>query len=226
MGIEARQIMSSATARGITAAPIAIPRDHPKSFGSESRQVAKRFAQSIALIVVSPSALLCGFGRIERLFTFFAQLYALGPGFVGDFCRAGFYKLTLRECSMDTTISFGTFFSRRAASVEPHVSIGAFCVIGCARIGARTQIASHVEIPSGRYGHARDAQGRLLGPVDEEIVIGADCWIGASAIVMANVGAGSTIGAGSVVVKEVPAGVIAVGNPARVIRTVHAELAK
>jgi virginiamycin A acetyltransferase len=190
-----------------------------------ARIATKRLAQSIALAVVFPSALLCGFGRIERLYTLFAHLHALVPGFIGDYCRAAFYKLTLRGCSIDTTISFGTFFSRRTASVEPFVSIGAFCVIGCARIGARTQIASHVEIPSGRHGHARDAEGRLGGPVDDEIVIGADCWVGASAIVMANVGPGTTIGAGSVVVKDIPAGVVAVGNPAQVIRPMRLVMA-
>jgi virginiamycin A acetyltransferase len=185
------------------------------------RLLVKRLAQGVALAAVFPSAALCGFGKIERLFSFFAQLYALGPGFIGNFCRAAFYKWTLRECSMDTTISFGTFFSRRAACVEPFVSIGAFCVIGCARIGARTQIASHVEIPSGRYGHSRDSQGRLIDSGDDEIAIGADCWIGAAAVVMADVGPGTTIGAGSVVVREIPAGVVAAGNPAQVIRSVR-----
>ena len=186
----------------------------------------KKLAQSVALAAVFPGALLCGFGRIERLYTLFAHFHALVPGFIGDFCRVAFYKLTLRGCSIDTTISFGTFFSRRSVSVGPFVSIGAFCVIGCAWIGARTQIASHVEIPSGRHERARDAEGRLVGSVNDEIVIGADCWVGASAIVMANVGPGTTIGAGSVVVKEIPAGVVAVGNPAQVIRSMDAEMAE
>jgi acetyltransferase-like isoleucine patch superfamily enzyme len=52
----------------------------------------------------------------------------------------------------------------------------------------------------------------------EEVQIGADCWIGAAAIVMAEVGAGSTVGAGSVVVQPIPASSVAVGNPARVIK--------
>ncbi|HEY2645781.1 MAG TPA: hypothetical protein VGI34_02350 [Candidatus Acidoferrales bacterium] len=182
------------------------------------RLAIKRLAQSFALVAVFPCALLCGFGRIERLYTLFAHLHALVPGFVGDFSRAAFYKLTLRECSIDTTISFGTFFSRRTACVAPFVSIGAFCVVGCARIGARTQIASHAEIPGGRHGHARGPEGRLAAPVDEEIEIGADCWIGSSAVIMANVGARTTIGAGSVVVKDIPAGVVAVGNPAKTIQ--------
>lgn len=188
-----------------------------------ARLAVKRLVQGVVLAAVFPSAALCGFGKIERLFSFFAQMYALGPGFIGNVCRAAFYKWTLRECSMDTTISFGSFFSRRSARVEPFVSIGAFCVIGCARIGARTQIASHVQIPSGRHGHSRDPQGRLIDFRDDEIYIGADCWVGASAVVMADVGSGSTIGAGSVVVKEVPAGVVAAGNPARVIRSIELE---
>jgi virginiamycin A acetyltransferase len=194
--------------------------------GVTARGVLKRIVQGMALVVVFPSALICGFGRMETLYTLFAHFYALLPGFIGNFCRSAFYKLTLRECSLDVAISFGSFFSRRSAFVEPNVSIGAFCVIGCARIGTRTQIASHVEIPSGRRSHVRDAMGRLSSLMENEVVIGADCWIGASAIVMANVGQGSTIGAGSVVVNEIPAGVVAAGNPARVIRLADAGLAE
>jgi virginiamycin A acetyltransferase len=183
-----------------------------------ARLIIKRVVQSIALAAVFPSALLCGFGKLERLYAFFAHAYALSPGFIGDFCRSAFYKWTLHSCSIDTTISFGTFFSRSSATVERNVSIGAYCVIGCSHIGARTQIASHVQIPSGAHGHLRDANGRLVVRLDEEVVVGSDCWIGSSAVVMADVGAGTTIGAGSVVVREIPPGVVAVGNPAKVIR--------
>jgi len=54
------------------------------------------------------------------------------------------------------------------------------------------------------------------------VTIGADCWIGAAAIIMADVGAGSTIGAGSVVSRPIPPRSVAVGSPARVIKTVAA----
>lgn len=54
------------------------------------------------------------------------------------------------------------------------------------------------------------------------IDVGPDCWIGASAVVMAPVGERTTIGAGAVVVRPVEAGVVAVGNPARVIKAVSA----
>jgi len=187
------------------------------------RQITKKFVQAACLGILFPVGLACGFGRNSTFYMFFAHIFALAPGVPGNFLRSAFYKYSLRDCSLDTTIAFGTFFSDCDASVGPTVSIGSFCVIGRARIGARSQISSHVEIPSGRHEHERDAERRLVGSVYSEVVIGADCWIGASAIVMANVGHGTTIGAGSVVVKEIPAGVVAVGNPARVIRAVHAE---
>jgi virginiamycin A acetyltransferase len=182
------------------------------------RRIVKRTAQGVSLVIVFPSALLCGFGRITVLYIFFAQLFALIPGVVGDSWRSAFYKCTLRECSIDTVISFGTFFSNRDARVGANTSIGSFCVIGRARIGMRTQISSHVEIPSGRHQHLRNEYGRFLDSVDGEVVIGSDCWIGASAVIMANVGDQSTIGAGSVVVKDIPARVIAVGVPAKPIK--------
>lgn len=54
------------------------------------------------------------------------------------------------------------------------------------------------------------------------ISIGADCWIGGSVTVLPGVtiGEGCTVGAGSVVTKDIPARSVAVGNPARVIKTI------
>ena len=54
------------------------------------------------------------------------------------------------------------------------------------------------------------------------IVIGDDVWIGAHSTVCGGVtiGKGSVIGAGSVVTKDIPEGVVAVGNPCRVLRKV------
>ncbi len=132
--------------------------------------------------------------------------------------RAAFYRLTLRQCSQDVNIAFGTFFVLPDAVVEEFVSIGSYCVIGRCRIGAWTQIASHVEITSGRHQHERDSDGQLSGSTHALVDIGTRCWIGASAIVMADVGDGATVGAGAVVVKDIAARVVAVGNPARPIR--------
>ena len=53
--------------------------------------------------------------------------------------------------------------------------------------------------------------------------IGKCCWIGAGAIIMPGVSIGdnTVIGAGSVVTKDIPANVVAVGNPCRVMREIN-----
>ncbi|HEY0698128.1 MAG TPA: sugar O-acetyltransferase [Micromonospora sp.] len=55
------------------------------------------------------------------------------------------------------------------------------------------------------------------------ITIGDNVWIGGSVVVCPGVtiGDNSVIGAGAVVTRDVPADVVAVGNPARVVRSVH-----
>ncbi|MFE7627772.1 sugar O-acetyltransferase [Streptomyces sp. NPDC057509] len=55
------------------------------------------------------------------------------------------------------------------------------------------------------------------------ITIGDNVWLGGGAIVLAGVtiGENSVIGAGAVVTKDIPANVVAVGNPARVIRSIQ-----
>lgn len=191
------------------------------------KSLAKRIASWICLIMVLPGAVLSGFGRLRPGFTFFAQACALIPGLPGDYLRAAFYRLTLRHFAPGVRVSFGTFFAHRDAVVETGVYIGAYCVIGRVRIGERAQIASHVQVLSGSRQHARDSGGNILGAEQgafQEISIGTGSWIGAGAIVMAHVGARTTIGAGSVVTKAVPDGVIAAGNPARVMRALESSV--
>ncbi|MGH7199640.1 MAG: sugar O-acetyltransferase [Planctomycetaceae bacterium] len=52
------------------------------------------------------------------------------------------------------------------------------------------------------------------------VEVGSDVWIGGGAILCPGVtiGAGTVIGAGSVVTRDVPSGVLAAGNPCRVLR--------
>lgn len=97
------------------------------------------------------------------------------------------------------------------------------------RIGDGTAVAPRVQFLTA--GHPVDPAERVTrDPVtgrpdggntfNKPINVGKDCWIGAGAIILGGVtiGDGTTIGAGSVVTRDIPAGVVAVGNPARVIR--------
>ncbi|WP_395952085.1 DapH/DapD/GlmU-related protein [Bifidobacterium callitrichos] len=55
------------------------------------------------------------------------------------------------------------------------------------------------------------------------IRIGRGCWLGGGVIVLPGVtiGDGTVIGAGSVVTRDIPANVVAVGNPCRVLRSIN-----
>jgi len=186
------------------------------------KALLKGLLHAIFLLSAFPCALTSGFGRQESIYLLWAQFAAAIPGLPGDYFRIAYYRLTLASCALESRIQFGSFFAHPQARVGRGVYIGSYCVLGRASIGDRTQIASAVQILSGGRQHGRDAEGRILGSeqgVFETVAIGADCWIGAGAIVMADVGAGTTIGAGSVVTRPVPPNSVAVGSPAKVIRS-------
>jgi acetyltransferase-like isoleucine patch superfamily enzyme len=183
--------------------------------------VVKKCMQGLSLVLVFIPALLAGCGRFRAMFTVMAHAFALLPGLPGDYLRTAYYRLTLDRCSLESRISFGSFFAHPQAVVGEGVYVGPYCILGCCVIGDRTQIASHVQILSGRRQHSRDETGQVGGAEHqafETVEIGSDCWLGAGAIIMAPVGPKSTIGAGAVVVSPIEADAVAVGNPARVIK--------
>ena len=72
-------------------------------------------------------------------------------------------------------------------------------------------------------GHALDAAQRTRGlEYAYPITVGNNVWIGAQVCVLPGVtiGDNTIIGAGSVVTKSIPANVLAVGNPCRVVRQI------
>jgi maltose O-acetyltransferase len=70
--------------------------------------------------------------------------------------------------------------------------------------------------------HPFNAQLRRKQEYGKPIRIGSDVWVGGGAIICAGVTIGSrtVIGAGSVVTRDIPEGVVAVGNPCRVLREI------
>lgn len=92
-------------------------------------------------------------------------------------------------------------------------------VIGCfssITIGDRVRIGANVTITDGDW-HQGDPRAGAPRPV----IIHDDVWIGTGATILKGVeiGEGALIGAGSVVTKPVPAGGVAAGNPARLLKT-------
>lgn len=88
-------------------------------------------------------------------------------------------------------------------------------------VGDDVQIGPNVTIATA--GHPLDPAYRRTGmQFAVDIHIGDGVWIGAGSILLpgVSVGAGSVIGAGSVVTRDIPAGVLAAGNPCRVLREI------
>ena len=87
------------------------------------------------------------------------------------------------------------------------------------RIGNNVLIAPNVSIYAA--GHPFDVSQRVQGlEYAYPVTIGNNVWIGGSTTIIGGVAIGdnAVIGAGSVVIRDVPEGVLAAGNPCRVIR--------
>lgn len=99
-------------------------------------------------------------------------------------------------------------------------------ILDCAKIkfGDNVMIAPNCGFYTA--GHPLDAERRNQGlEYAYPITVGDNVWIGAGVHVMPGVTIGNNvvIGGGSVVVKDIPDNVVAVGNPAKVIKTLDAE---
>jgi len=99
------------------------------------------------------------------------------------------------------------------------------CVIldvNTVEIGDNVMLAPNVQLYTA--GHPLDVKGRVEEGIEfgHPIKIGHNAWLGGGVIVCPGVtiGDNSVIGAGSVVTKDIPANVVAAGNPCRVIRAI------
>ena len=89
-------------------------------------------------------------------------------------------------------------------------------------IGDRTKLGPNVVIATA--GHPIVPELRMQGlQFNMPVHIGKNCWLGSGVQVMPGVtiGDNSVIGAGSVVTRDIPANVVAVGNPCKVLRPIN-----
>jgi maltose O-acetyltransferase len=132
---------------------------------------------------------------------------------VGTLGEAAFVKPPLYvDYGENIHIGDRTFINYNLVALDvAAITIGADCMIGP---NVQLLTPTHPIAPQPRRDHLEAAQ---------PITIGDNVWIGGGAIVCPGVtiGDNSVIGAGSVVTRDIPADVVALGSPARVVRSVH-----
>jgi virginiamycin A acetyltransferase len=189
------------------------------------KRILKGTANAIAFLLVLPAFLLYRLGALvlgaEKAFPGWSQAFSLLPGLTGIYLRRAFYRLTLRRCSADCCLSFGTVFSHPTAEVGRGVYVGLFCMLGDVTLEDDVLLGSHVSVINGGGQHGID---RLDVPIREQpgvyqrVTVGRDTWLGDRSVVLADVGRHCVLGAASVVTRPLPDYAVAVGSPARVLR--------
>ncbi len=152
------------------------------------------------------------------------------------------------DVKLGAGVKLSKFINLYGCEIGDETKIGSFVEVQKnARVGKRCKISSHTFICEGvtiednvfvghgvtfindSYPRATTAEGQLQTEKDWRVVptlIKKGASIGSGATILANVviGENAIVGAGSVVTKDVPAGGIVAGNPARVLRYIESEL--
>lgn len=130
-------------------------------------------------------------------------------GFVGD---GAVVRPPLRcDYGYQTSIGARTF-----------INWGLICLdVGRVTIGEDAQIGPNVQLLTGTHPLEPEPR-RAKWESSEPITIGDNVWLGGGVIVCPGVriGENTVVGAGSVVTRDLPANVVAVGSPARVVRSI------
>ena len=88
-------------------------------------------------------------------------------------------------------------------------------------VGDYTMFAPNVTVATAAHPILPELREQAY-QYNASVRIGKNCWIGAGAVILPGVtiGDNTVVGAGSVVTKDLPANVVAVGNPCRVLRPI------
>lgn len=170
------------------------------------------------------------------------------PGRIGSLMRRAWFKRCFKKSdslhisigcqfiapgsmsfSGKTRISDGCYFNAEGGSItigdRTAFNTGAHINASCGGriiIGAHCLIGPGVVMRTANHRFSRtDINIQDQGHHAADIVIDDNCWIGANVVILGGVhiGGGAIIGAGAVVTKSIPSMAIAVGVPARVIKS-------
>ena len=158
------------------------------------------------------------------------------------------YRRIAPDVKLGERVKVFAFTNLYGCEIGDETRIGTFVEIQRgAKVGRRVKISSHTFICEGveledhvfvghnvtfindRYPRAVNAHGELQTDHDWKVVStivrrGASIGSGSTILCGVEIGEGAIVGAGSVVTRSVPAGTIAAGNPARVLRKIEREL--
>lgn len=155
-------------------------------------------------------------------FPFIGEFISRAPFSIGWKFRRAVYHQLLPAIPADVVLHYGVKVEDRRTSFGKDVWVSSGTYIDYVRFGNHVLIGPNAVILSGGKNHRTDQLDvpiKLQGNNSKEAIeIGDGCWIGAAAIIMANVGDHAIVGAGAVVTKPVPSYAVVAGNPARIIR--------
>jgi maltose O-acetyltransferase len=159
------------------------------------------------------------FSRVQELL---ARFNGTVPAASGE--RDALLREMLRHVGTDVVVRPPFYCEYGAVSIGDGTFINVDAVmldVAAIEIGAACQIATRVQLLTAT--HPIDPEPRRLGwEYAEPITIADNVWLGGGVIVCPGVtiGQDTVVGAGAVVAKDLPAGVVAAGVPARVLREI------
>lgn len=186
------------------------------------RRALLRLAELLAFVLLLPLLLWSRLPLSEfTSFTAPSQWLSFLPGYSGILLRRVWYRSTLRRCGCNLTVDWLAVIRTRETEIGDRCTLGVGNWVGWVRLGDDVMTGSHVVFVSGAHQHGFDDINRPIRRQHgrkRQVIVSDDVWIGANAVVMADVSRGTVIGAGTIVTRQLQEMSVIAGNPARIIR--------